>query len=332
MTNEEYTKEQLTNELEALRQRIAHFERLEAQHRQTEQALRESEECYKRLINAVTAYTYSVEVRDGYAISTSHSIGCFPITGYYPEDYESNPYLWHSMIYLDDKVMVENSINEILAGNEVSPIEHRIIRRDGKVVWIRNTMVPHRNDQGLMTHYDGLIEDITGRKLAEEELRRLAATDKLTGAYNRTKCHEILEREIERVKRHNQPLSIIIFDIDRFKKVNDRYGHSAGDYVLKTIADIVRESIRKIDYFVRWGGEEFMIISSETNLKEASALAERIREIIESSTFEDVGKVTVSFGVTEFRENDTEDSLIKRADDAMYEAKKKGRNRVEVTV
>jgi len=102
--------------------------------------------------------------------------------------------------------------------------------------------------------------------------------------------------------------------------------------VLKTLADIVRENIRKIDYFVRWGGEEFMIISSETNLKEIYALAERIREIIESYMFEDVGKVTVSFGVTEFKENDTEDSLIKRADDAMYEAKKKGRNRVEVTV
>ena len=332
MTNEGYTKEQLINELEALRQRIADFERLEAQRKQTEQALIESEERYKRLISAVTAYTYSVEVRDGYAISTRHSIGCLPITGYHPEDYESNPYLWHRMIYPDDKMMVEASIEKVLSGSDVHPIEHRIIRRDGEVIWIRNTMVPHRDEQGLMTRYDGLIEDITERKLAEEELRRLAATDKLTGAYNRTKCHEILEREIERVKRHNQPLSIIIFDIDRFKKVNDRYGHSAGDYVLKTIADIVRESIRKIDYFVRWGGEEFMIISSETNLKEASALAERIREIIETSAFEKVGKVTVSFGVTEFRENDTEDSLIKRADDAMYEAKKKGRNRVEVTV
>ena len=332
MTSEEYTKEQLINELKALRQRIADFESLEAQRKQTEQALTESEERYKRLISAVTAYTYSVEVRDGYAISTRHSIGCLPITGYHPEDYESNPYLWHRMIYPDDKMMVEASIEKVLSGSDVHPIEHRIIRRDDKVVWIRNTMVPHRDEQGLMMHYDGLIEDITERKLAEEELKRLAATDKLTGAYNRTKCHEILEREIERVKRHNQPLSIIIFDIDHFKEVNDRYGHSAGDYVLKTIADIVRESIRKIDYFVRWGGEEFMIISSETNLNEASALAERIREIIESSTFQNVGKVTVSFGVTEFRENDTEDSLIKRADDAMYEAKKKGRNRVEVTV
>ncbi len=332
MTYEGYTKDQLINELEILRQRIADFEILEAQRKQTEQALIESEERYKRLISAVTAYTYSVEVRDGRAISTRHSIGCLPITGYHPEDYESNPYLWHRMIYPDDKIMVETLVNEILAGNEVPPIEHRIIRHDGTVIWIRNTMVPHRDDRGLMTHYDGLIEDITERKLAEEELRRLAATDKLTGAYNRTKCHEILEREIERVKRHNQPLSIIIFDIDRFKRINDRYGHNAGDYVLKTIADIVRESIRKIDYFVRWGGEEFMVISSETNLKEATALAERIRAKIESSTFEGVGKVTVSFGVTEFTSNDTEDSLIKRADDAMYEAKKKGRNRVEVTV
>ena len=336
MQNEEKTKEQLINELMALHQRIADLEILEIQHKQTERALIESEERYKRLINAVTAYTYSVEVRDGHAISTRHNMGCFPITGYNPEDYESDPYLWHEMIYPDDKMMVENLIQQILAGSEVPPVEHRIIRRDGTVVWIRNTMVPYHDEKGLMTglmtRYNGLIEDITERKLAEEELKRLATTDKLTGAYNRTKFKEIMGREIERVKRYNQPLSIMIFDIDHFKDVNDRYGHSAGDYVLKTIADIVRENIRKIDYFVRWGGEEFMIISSETNLNEAYVLAERIRETIESYIFEDNGKVTISLGVTEFKENDTEDSLTKRADNAMYEAKKKGRNRVEVTV
>jgi diguanylate cyclase (GGDEF)-like protein/PAS domain S-box-containing protein len=329
MTNEEHTKEQL---IEALRQRIADLEILEIQHKQTERALIESEERLKRLINAVTAYTYSVKIRDGHAISTRHNVGCFPITGYNPEDYESDPYLWHEMIYPDDKKIVENLIQQILAGNEVPPIEHRIIRRDGAVVWIRNTMVTYHDEKGLTTHYDGLIENITERKLAEEELKRLATTDKLTGAYNRTKFKEIIGREIERVRRYNQPLSIIIFDIDHFKDVNDRYGHGAGDYVLKTVADIVRENIRKIDYFVRWGGEEFMIISSETNLKEACVLAERIREAIESYTFEDVGKVTVSLGLTEFKESDTEDSLIRRADNAMYEAKKKGRNRVEVTV
>jgi diguanylate cyclase (GGDEF)-like protein/PAS domain S-box-containing protein len=332
MNTEESSKEQLLNELIALRQRIADLEILETQHKKTERALIESEERYKRLLNSVTAYTYSVEVKDGHAISTRHSMGCFPITGYNPENYEFDPYLWHRMIYPDDKMTVENSVKEILSGSDVPPIEHRIIRRDGMVIWIRNSMVPYHDEKGIMTRYDGLIENITERKLAEEELKRLATTDKLTGAFNRTKFKEIIEREMERVKRYGQQLSLIIFDIDRFKEVNDRYGHGAGDYVLKTVSDIVRENIRKIDYFVRWGGEEFMIISSETNLTEAYALAERIREIIENYVFENAGKVTISFGVTEFREDDTEDSLIKRADDAMYEAKRKGRNRVEMLV
>jgi diguanylate cyclase (GGDEF)-like protein/PAS domain S-box-containing protein len=332
MMDENKSEEQLLNELMELRQRIAHLEILAGHHKQTEQAALRREECYKRLLNAVTAYTYSVEVRDGRAISTCHGMGCFSITGYDPEDYESDPYLWHKMVYPEDIMLVDSLVKKMLAGNEVLPIEHRIIRRDGKVVWIRNTMVPHHDASGTLTRYDGLIEDITERKVAEEELKRLATTDKLTGAYNRTKFQEIIDREMERVKRHNQALSMIIFDIDHFKAVNDSYGHSAGDYVLKTIADIVRENIRKIDYFVRWGGEEFMIISSETNLDDAYALAERIREIIENYTFEGVGKITVSFGVTEFKENDTENSFVKRADDAMYSAKRKGRNLVEVTV
>jgi diguanylate cyclase (GGDEF)-like protein/PAS domain S-box-containing protein len=326
------TKEQLLHELKAMHKRIADLELLETLHKQTEQSLVETEERFKRLLNAVTAYAYTVEVRKGCAISTRHNIGCLSVTGYNPEDYESDLYLWHKMIYPDDKAMVENSIKEILSGHEVPPIEHRIIRRDGKVIWIRNTMVAHHDEKGLMIRYDGLIEDITERKLAEEELKRLARTDKLTGAFNRTKFKEIIEREIERVKRYNQPLSLIIFDIDHFKRVNDKYGHIAGDHVLKTIADIVIENIRKIDYLVRWGGEEFMILSSETRLNKAYALAERIKEVIEGHSFENVGKVTLSLGVTEFKEGDTEDSFIRRADDAMYEAKNKGRNRVEVFV
>lgn len=177
-----------------------------------------------------------------------------------------------------------------------------------------------------------VVRDITRRKQTEEELEILATTDKLTGAYNRTKFKEIMQREIARVKRFNTKMSMIIFDIDHFKEVNDRYGHNFGDHVLKTIAHIVKDNIRRIDYFVRWGGEEFMIISSETDLKKAHALAERIRIIIENKRFKNNIKVTVSFGVTEFKKSDTENSFIKRADDTMYKAKRKGRNRVEVSV
>ena len=140
----------------------------------TEKALKESEERYKKMVGAITSYTYSVDLSQVGAISTQHSMGCIPVTGYNPGDYESDPCLWHRMIHSDDRMMAENSIKEILAGREVPPIEHRIICRDGKVVWVRNTMVPHYDANGRLIRYDGLIEDITERKRAEEELRKMA--------------------------------------------------------------------------------------------------------------------------------------------------------------
>jgi diguanylate cyclase (GGDEF)-like protein len=125
---------------------------------------------------------------------------------------------------------------------------------------------------------------------------------------------------------------MIMFDIDHFKKINDRYGHIAGDSVLKAVADIVRENTRKTDYFIRWGGEEFMILSSGVNLDKEYKLAKKIRKVIENHDFKNVGRITVSLGVAEFKDTDTVNSFIKRADDAMYKAKNISRNRVEVAI
>jgi diguanylate cyclase (GGDEF)-like protein len=161
------------------------------------------------------------------------------------------------------------------------------------------------------------------------ELEKLATTDKLTGAYNRIKFEEIIEKEIERIRRYRLPFSMIMFDIDRFKEANDTYGHNVGDYVLRTIADMVKGNIRTLDYFVRWGGDEFVIIVPECTCNEAYALAEKIRRIAEDYRFDQVGKVTISSGVVEALESDTEDSLVKRADDALYKAKGEGGNRSE---
>jgi two-component system cell cycle sensor histidine kinase/response regulator CckA len=136
-----------------------------------EKALIDSEEHYRRMVSAITTYTYSVEVKDGQAIFTRHSIGCLPVTGYKPEDYELEPYLWYTMIHPEDQVLVGNSFNEILAGREVPPVEHRLIRRDGSIVWVRNTMVPYTDEEGRLIRYDGLIEDITERKQAEEAMQ-----------------------------------------------------------------------------------------------------------------------------------------------------------------
>ena len=125
---------------------------------------------------------------------------------------------------------------------------------------------------------------------------------------------------------------MIMFDIDHFKKVNDTYGHTVGDYVLQTLTQIVRENLREIDYLVRWGGEEFIIITPETDIEKAEVLAERIRKATENYIFDQVGAITISLGVAQLKKDDTEDTFIKRVDDAMYLAKQKGRNRVEVSV
>jgi diguanylate cyclase (GGDEF)-like protein len=159
------------------------------------------------------------------------------------------------------------------------------------------------------------------------ELERLATTDKLTGAYNRIKFEEIIEKEIERIRRYRLPFSLIMFDIDRFKEVNDNYGHNAGDSVLRTIADIVKANIRTLDYFVRWGGDEFVIVVPESTLNEAYAMAEKIRKIVQNYRFDNVGTVTISLGVVEALDSDTEDTLLKRVDDVMYKAKREGGNR-----
>lgn len=134
-----------------------------------EEALRESEERYRSMVSAVTAYTYSVEMQAGKAIGTHHSRGCVPVTGYEPSDYETQPDLWYSMIHPDDREQAVRRVQEVLAGREVGPLEHRLIRRDGAVVWVRNTIVPHRDGQGRLLRYDGLVEDITERKQAEQE-------------------------------------------------------------------------------------------------------------------------------------------------------------------
>jgi diguanylate cyclase (GGDEF)-like protein/PAS domain S-box-containing protein len=207
--------------------------------------------------------------------------------------------------------------------------ERVLINAQGEQIPILKTVVPLTiNERKYLV--ESFI-DITERKRMEEELNRLAITDNLTKAFNRTKYEEVIKREIQRAVRHSRPLSIVMFDIDHFKEVNDTYGHDVGDYVLKTLSQIVKKNIRDIDYLIRWGGEEFLLIALDTDSRGVEVMAEKIRKVIENHNFDKVNRVTVSFGVTQFKDGDTGDSFIKRADDALYKAKEKGRNRVEVT-
>ena len=171
--------------------------------------------------------------------------------------------------------------------------------------------------------------DITELKRNEEELERLAVTDQLTGIYNRKQLDHVLAKEIERSSRYEHSFSVIMVDIDKFKLVNDTYGHQVGDEVLKAMVTIMQERVRISDTLGRWGGEEFMLICPESELNSATLLAEEIRKIIEGTAFPTVGKKTASFGVATFHKNDKVEDVVKRADEALYQAKEKGRNRVE---
>ncbi len=161
--------------------------------KRTVRALRESEDRYRRLVAAITSYTYSVEIGDDENISRKNSTGCLSVTGYSTEDYFNNPDLWRKMIYPDDRALVEKLIDRIMAGHEVSPFEHRIVRSDGKVIWVRHTMVPHRNEEGKLIRYDGLLEDISDRKQAEEEIAKY--TEQLENANRKLEAsqHELEE-------------------------------------------------------------------------------------------------------------------------------------------
>lgn len=168
--------------------------------------------------------------------------------------------------------------------------------------------------------------DIAERLLTEKDY--LASTDPLTGISNRLQFSKVLRIETDRKLHTETPMSLILLDVDHFKSINDTYGHNVGDEVLKILADLVSMMIRTTDLFARWGGEEFVLLLKDDDCDVAMATAEKLRVQIASADFPAVGKVTCSFGVAVWEQDDTAASFVARADKALYASKKAGRNRV----
>ncbi|MBT8344630.1 MAG: EAL domain-containing protein [Sulfurovum sp.] len=173
-----------------------------------------------------------------------------------------------------------------------------------------------------------IAQDITERMDLESKLEKMATVDSLTGIYNRYKMNEELDIEIERAKRYGSSFACVMLDIDRFKSVNDTYGHNVGDTVLKELTVAISKQIRQSDRFGRWGGEEFLLLLPELDKEHAVMFTEKLRKAVANYSFQDVSQITASFGVTIFNHNDTKESLLKRADTALYQAKDEGRNKV----
>jgi len=156
-----------------------------------------------------------------------------------------------------------------------------------------------------------------------------AAHDPLTNLWGRRHFNEILKQEVETSNRYGQALSLIILDIDDFKRVNDGHGHNAGDVILKELASVLKNNQRGSDVYARWGGEEFLVLMPGTSLDDAIITAERLRKGIEEASFSYVNNLTSSFGVAEYKskfENDSFNKMLQRADHALYQAKQKGKN------
>ncbi|TCP98988.1 GGDEF domain-containing protein [Serpentinicella alkaliphila] len=170
------------------------------------------------------------------------------------------------------------------------------------------------------------------KKYVKDTLEYLVNYDDLTGIFNRRFFNEYLLKEIEKFNRYPSKLSLVILDIDRFKNVNDTYGHDVGDIILKDLAKLVNSNIRKSDILARIGGEEFAIVLTNCDINDGFSFAEKIRNIVSQHNFHQVGQITISLGVTQLHENDTTDTIYKRADNALYIAKKNGRNRSEIEI
>jgi diguanylate cyclase (GGDEF)-like protein/hemerythrin-like metal-binding protein/PAS domain S-box-containing protein len=221
--------------------------------------------------------------------------------------------------------------------------------KDGSTVWTEVTAGGLHDASGRFVELLGISRDISERKrydrelrqardaaetanralqIANAELHQLATTDALTGAWNRRHFEQVAEVEITQAQRYGVPLSLMIFDIDHFKSINDRYGHQAGDQVLVGLTQLVRRHLRAADLLARWGGEEFVVMMPHCGEEEAIALADKVRGLVAGTPFPTVGRVTASFGVAAVAPEETLDVWLKRVDDALYRAKEGGRNRV----
>jgi len=200
-------------------------------------------------------------------------------------------------------------------------------RKHDGIYYIKKTIITILDEQGNPKFYASIGQDITGLLKESNNFKEQASKDKLTGLYNRLKYDEIMKRKMDEYRQNHKAFSIIFFDIDHFKEVNDILGHDNGDKVLKLLSKIAQSTLRKNDALFRWGGEEFVLLVDNT-LSQATDLAQKLRIKFENELVVESRKITVSFGVSEIRKDDNINTFFKRADKALYHSKQNGRNQV----
>lgn len=212
-----------------------------------------------------------------------------------------------------------------------TPLVMPIWARDGSIVQARVMEVCGGELYAVLVDGSGdgaLLETLAILQSRVAELERQATTDRLTGAWNRAHYERVVDLEINRSNRYRQPVSLILFDVDHFKRINDSFGHDAGDAVLRELCRLAGDGIRATDMLFRWGGEEFSVLAPSTGYRGAASLAETLRRLVERHDFPSAAKLTISLGIAEHAAGEDATDWFRRADAALYEAKYGGRNRV----
>lgn len=267
---------------------------------------------------------------EGYCLTTEGQIiavneAMTRLTGFTTEELIGArvPYPFWPPEEVDEATALRRSVHETGGGT----FEQRLLRKDGTRFAAELTTTEAHRPDGSLLGYVNTIRDISDHKRYEEELKRLATYDALTGLPNHGLFHETLTREFAQAIRHKRPLSLAVLDLDRFKSVNDSYGHPVGDTVLARVGTVMSALVREGELVGRVGGEEFAWLLPDTVADEAMVAVERLRRAISEEEISDIGAVTVSIGVCDLSEAATPAELYKRADEALYWAKRGGRNR-----
>lgn len=323
----------------------------------------ESDNTLNHILEVIIEGTWDWNANTGHV---DRSPGWYRMLGYEVGIFQKDVFAWENIIHPDDYDRVMNHFELYISGKtDKYCIEYRCKQADGKYLWIVDRgQVVARNPDGTVARMIGAHQNIHDQKMAQDELIQqnqmlqegnltlekiiekkteeleekireveyISNTDSLTSIPNRKKFEEELKKEISRSNRYKHSLSLAIFDLDLFKNINDTYGHKTGDLVLKSISKLVSHSIRDVDFFARWGGEEFTIIFPDLKLESAIAAVEKLRELISKYEIEQNLFVTCSFGVSQYEQGGAVEDLFHRTDKALYRAKELGRNRVESLV
>ena len=316
------------------------------QRKQAEELLKDSERRFRNLVETTSDWIWEIDANGVYTYASPRirdilGFESSEIIGKRPEDFMPP----------EEAKRVLGIFTSIFASrSQFSNLENKNLHKDGRVIILETSGVPIADNDGVFRGYRGIDRDITERKLAEQALeaanrelqtalalqQQLAHTDALTGINNRRHLYELAEHEFEIATRYQQPLSVIMFDIDHFKQVNDTFGHTVGDQILQGVTQVASAELRSADVIGRYGGEEFVIILPMTNAKKAYPLAERIRlgvAAMRVPTEKGDATVTLSIGIVEINhgvQTCSIEVMIRNADETMYAAKQAGRNRTEI--